>query len=473
MGPICRLSWLLAMLAGSGCSAEPDTSARVAAWTPSQGERPPDIVLISIDSLRPDHLGCYGYARPTSPTIDQLAAQGLRFETALSTTSWTLPAHAALFTGLFDSTHGVVNNHMALADEHETLAERLKARGYQTAGFYGGPYLDSVFGFAQGFDHYESCMSPLGEHAHADITGPRTIAAVERHHTGLNEQPLFCFVHLWDVHYDYLPPRQYVEQFSPNYAGSMDFTAFDTNPAIHEHMAPRDRAHLIALYDAEIRSVDDQVRDILSCVARRGRLEQTLVVITADHGEEFFEHGKKGHQSSLFEEQVRIPLILHWPAQIPAGLVARDSVRIIDIAPTLANAAGALGAWRVQGRDLQPAWRGQALAAQPQLLELLVDTNDYRALRSDPWKVLDVRLPEQRYQAGYHLVRDPRERRPIGLEEAWVGDGLRQLNEVLEDGAVLREKLGLKPRKHSYGPELQKRLGFLGYTESAPAPDKK
>ena len=129
-------------------------------------EHGPDIILISIDSLRPDHLGCYGYGRPTSPTIDALAQEGVRCASAVSTTSWTLPAHAALFTGLYDSAHGAVDNGTKLVDSHVTLAEVLQDAGYQTAGFYGGPYLHPMFGLGQGFETYESCMSEI----HSEIS---------------------------------------------------------------------------------------------------------------------------------------------------------------------------------------------------------------------------------------------------------------------------------------------------------------
>lgn len=197
--------------------------------------------------------------------------------------------------------------------------------------------------------------------------------------------------------------------------------------------------------------------------------KDVLLVITADHGEEFFEHGKKGHQSSLYEEQVRIPLILVRPGVLPPALVIRETASITDIAPTLAAAAGAANGWRVQGRDLGPGWNGGRLDPSAHLLELLVDRNDWRALRTEEDKVMRVQLKDGPWEAGYHLVRDPRERRAIRGEEAWVGERLKVLDERVDDGAVLREKLGLQPRSHRYTAELNQRLGFLGYTESQPA----
>jgi arylsulfatase A-like enzyme len=196
-----------ALIAVMGCSGDPKPA-------------PPNIILVSIDSLRASSLGCYGYKRETSPFIDELAEKGVRFENAISTSSWTLPAHAALFTGLYDSTHGLVDNGQRLADGLVTLAEVLRARGYHTAGFFSGPYLHPTFGLARGFDVYESCMTTTPDEAseeeirggaqlvagpsHRDVTGPRTLEKVSRWADRDLEEPFFLFVHLWDVHYDYM-----------------------------------------------------------------------------------------------------------------------------------------------------------------------------------------------------------------------------------------------------------------------------
>ncbi|MGH8311469.1 MAG: sulfatase, partial [Steroidobacteraceae bacterium] len=283
----------------------------------------PDIVLVSIDSLRADHLGAYGYARPTSPGLDRLAANGVRFEWAISTTSWTLPAHAALFTGLYDSAHGLVDDGLRLADAHVLLAEMLHDHGYHTAGFFGGPYLHPIFGFGQGFDVYESCMIPelasaasvradiSSETGHAlrDVTGPRTLAAVTRWLESVDERPFFLFVHLWDVHYDYVPPPEYVLGFDPGYTGTIDGRDYMGDPAIHAGMPARDREHVIALYDAEIRFTDDVLARILDALQARGRLGSAIVVVTADHGEGLGEHGETTHGMLVHDATQRVPLI--------------------------------------------------------------------------------------------------------------------------------------------------------------------
>jgi arylsulfatase A-like enzyme len=440
----------------------------------------PDIVLISIDSLRADHLGCYGYEPPTSPTIDRLAREGARFETALSTTSWTLPAHAALFTGLYDSAHGLVDNGLSLAEEHRTLAEVLRDHGYQTGGFFGGPYLHPVFGLGQGFDTYESCMAALGTQAsettvrdqskgrtqpsHADVTGPRTVAAVERWLADVRaEEPLFLFVHLWDVHYDYLAPRELVEQFDPGYAGTLTGEGFMENPAVNPGMSPRDYQHLLALYDAEIRFTDDHLDQILELLRRSGRLENALVVVTADHGEEFFEHGQKGHQKSLFDEVVRVPLVIHWPGRVRPGTVIPDQVRLIDLLPTLLTAAGVTQRPAVMGRDLSPLLGGGKLGFEPALLELLVDRREYRAARTNGFKV--VRAAPSAAPAGFDLVANPKEalEAQILLPDPRVGSALKVLESETQRARAWLQELGSGPREVTLDPSMIAELRRLGY----------
>ncbi len=462
----------------------------VAAWSlacgepaPTPVEMPaPNIVLVSIDSLRASNLGCYGYDRETSPFIDSLAAEGVRFEGAVSTGSWTLPAHAALFTGLWDSTHGLVDNGLRLGEGHRTLAERLHELGYHTAGFFGGPYLHPAFGLGQGFDVYQSCMTTTPDDAtddevrdgaravrgasHADVTGPRTLEEVTRWAESGPRSPYFLFVHLWDVHYDYIPPREYVERFDPGYDGDLTGEGFSTNERLNRDMPERDLRHLIALYDGEIRFTDDILRRIFSELGGRGLLENTLVVVTADHGEEFFEHGGKGHQRTLFEEVVRVPLVVHWPGRVEGGRVVDEQVSLIDLMPTLLRYAGHDGNLPVQGRDISPLLEGTAgLPERPALLELLVNEQSMRALRSNEAKILQ--LSEGRPTSLFDLRRDPMEQHPIlpGSEReterrAWERRLLETVGEAIAMGEVLEHT---RVEEIEVREELLERLRGLGY----------
>lgn len=436
----------------------------------------PDIILVSIDSLRADHLGSYGYHRETSPFIDRLASEGVRFDNAISTTSWTLPSHAALFSGLYDSTHGLTSDDQRLAQGVQTIAELLRENGYHTAGFFGGPFLHPTFGLDQGFEVYRNCMSstsgPLSGQdlrqgleldrvpSHADVTSPRTLEEVTSWAEGGGNRPFFLFLHLWDVHYDYIPPREYVELFDPEYEGVLTGEGFSTNPAISPRMSPRDLEHLIALYDGEIRFTDDHLRLIFEVLGNRGLLDNTLTVITADHGEEFFEHGGKGHRRTLFEEMIRVPLIVHWPGHVRSGSVIESQVRLIDVMPTLAAAAGLEPATVIQGRDLSPFLQGSSLSPVHSLSELFVEGDSLRALRTENRKLLqrDETVPGWLYE----LDADPGEMRPVVTDEV-AGPVQAELARAVK----LRARLGLDGSDPvDLEDDLRERLEALGYLDN-------
>jgi arylsulfatase A-like enzyme len=445
---------------------------------------PPNVILISIDSLRPANLGCYGYERDTSPFIDSLAAAGLRFENAVSTTSWTLPAHAAMFTGLNDSAHGLVDNGQRLGEGHVTLAEVLKQNGYSTAGFFGGPYLHPTFGLSQGFDTYQSCMTTTPDEtddgavrdgarseqsrSHRDITGPRTREEIARWAEAVGDDRYFLFVHLWDVHYDYIPPAEYVEQFDPGYSGPVTGEIDPADGHVHAGIPARDLQHLVARYDGEIRFSDDILRGIFDDLAASGLLDNTLTVVTADHGEEFFEHGETGHQRTLFDEVIRVPLILHWPGVIEGGRTITDQVRLIDLLPTLAEYAGHDGELVLQGRSLAPLIEGRPLPEAPALSELLVDQNQWRALRTNRLKVISMhpRVPTVLVD----LQGDPGERYAIGPGGGEF-DGERvaweqRLQQAVNDSIALgRIVAGASPEAIELDPALRERLRSLGYID--------
>jgi arylsulfatase A-like enzyme len=311
------------------------------------------VILISLDSCRADHLSSYGYRRPTTPNLDAVAARGALFLNAYSSTSWTLPAHMALFTALPDSVHGVNDNgRPALDPARVTLAQQFKAASYETAAFVSGPYLHASFGFDRGFDRYVNCTSypeakpqrgprppefdpAVHDRSHLDVTNPRLFQAVEAWLGTPHDRPFFLFVHVWDIHYDYVPPPPFDKRFDPDYHGLITATDYEKSPAIHKGMDPRDLAHIVALYDGEIASTDDYLGRLFKRIDDLGLAGHTLVVVTADHGDEFFEHGNKGHQKSLYDEVLRIPLIMRWPGHVPEGVRVKEQARIIDIAPTI------------------------------------------------------------------------------------------------------------------------------------------
>ena len=442
----------------------------------------PNVLLVSIDSLRPDHLGCYGYAYATSPTLDRLAAEGVRFEQAVSTTSWTLPAHAALFTGLYDAGHGLVENGLRLAESQVTLAEVLRKNGWQTAGFFGGPYLHPTFGVGQGFEHYQSCMSALPDeaseeavrnesHAHAssahrDVTGPRTVDEFDRWLSKADERPFFAFVHLWDVHYDYMAPPEYVALFDADYQGDLSGADFMRNARIAPGMDARDLRHLMALYDAEIRFTDDALKQILKRIEASGRAADTIVVVTADHGEEFFEHGGKGHQRTLYEEVLRIPLVVHWPGKLGAAAGAEplapvQQVRLVDVMPTLLALCGVADVPTMCGRDLSPLLRGGSLPPEPALAELYTEGRDVQALRTETFKT--IRAEQRGVLLGHDLLADPGEVKPLPGLHPQVEQGLKVLEAELTEARRAGRGRMAKPAE-DIDPAVLEHLKKLGYT---------
>jgi len=304
----------------------------------------PNVLLVSIDSLRADHLGSYGYARDTTPTIDRLAREGVLFETALSSASWTVPAHMTMLTGLPPEVHGVTTTQQSLSADAVTLAEVLQAAGYDTAAFVSGPTVMAHYGFGQGFSLFdESMVEPHRARSAEGISSPGLVQQVdgflERWDYSGREAPFFVFLHMWDVHYDYAPPEPYDRLFDPDYQGDLTSEHFERNPRIKPDMDRRDLEHLIALYDGEIRFTDEHLGQIVARLRALGVLDDTLVVVTSDHGDEFFEHGLKGHAKTLYDEVLRVPLVLRYPRRLGFGQRIAAQVRMMDIAPTILGLA--------------------------------------------------------------------------------------------------------------------------------------
>ena len=397
---------LVAAAAGmvDGCSGPP-------------AEAPPNIIVISIDTLRADRLGSYGFAAETSPTLDRLAGLGVRFENAISPSSWTLPAHMSLITSQLVSTHGVVDDEKALRDSAETLAEVLSSRGYRTTGFVSWVYFSPKFGFGQGFDEYT--FVPGDARAVVD--------AVEDWHSTCAREPYFLFVHFFDPHMDFSPPAPYDTLFTRDYAGPVDGSYVQIKPQIlglHESIDPIDpvdRQHLDALYQGEIRFVDDEIDRLLAAVDARSPLADSLVVVVSDHGEELGDHGSlEGHGWTLYEEILHVPMIWSFPDAAHQGTVVREPVGLIDVAPTILDFLGIESPVQFQGRSLLPLLRSRELATTSS--PVIADSGGRfgifkRAVRGARFKLIETRdtgrseigLPIDAGYELYDLESDPGE----------------------------------------------------------------
>lgn len=376
---------------------------------PEEVTPPPESVLvISVDTLRRDHLGCYGYFRPTSPNIDALAKQGVQFENALSTCSWTLPSHGSMLTGLYPAYHGLQDDGVKLPKQVATLAERLHDIGLYTLAVVSHVYVSSRFGFERGFDNFDDSLIEKGAiNPIAEQVVDRFLARMESAPRG----PYFGFVHFFDPHWDYSPPPPYVSQFTDaRYTGSVDGTyrSMARYFSANRPMPEPDRQQAIALYDGEIAYVDDQIGRLLKELRKRGRLDNTVVVFTADHGEEFKDHGQLGHARTLFGEQIRVPLIIAGHPRFPPGQRRRDPVSLVDLAPSLIELMNAKDLPNIQGHSIIS---GNGESNRPLFAESIRFGNEIRAARRGPFKMIHYR--QGGFSHFFDLGNDPNERRPL------------------------------------------------------------
>ena len=449
---------------------------------------PINVILISVDTLRPDHLHCYGYSRNTSPNIDRLANRGTLFKRTVSTTTWTLPAHMALFTSLYDSVHGVKTGNTRLDLERTTLSEVFKEHGYATAAFVSGPYLNRHFGFNQGFDQYQDLTDAqipaelmfqedalsgetlkdfiegkqkANRAAHRSITSPIVTEAVLKWFETM-EQPFFLFVHYFDVHYDFIPPGKYATLFDPEYDGEISGENFIRNPMVQPGMPQEDLNHILALYDGEIAFTDYHIGLLLDDIEERGLSNNTLIVLTSDHGEEFFEHGVKGHQLNLYEQTLRIPLLFSLPGRVQQGREIANLVRIIDVGPTILELADLSVPPEMMGRSLTPFLFGRMRGpAPPAFCELKTARKDLYGLRGEGWKVLynkkNRRWEFYRFGAKHGEARSSRLPVPDRFREKLLDD-LRTYKQM---GNTLPRKD--HQRSADLPPGLRRKLKDLGY----------
>lgn len=387
----------------------------------------PDILLISIDTLRPDHLGAYGYSRPTSPRIDALAARGLRFDHARAASPWTLPSHMTMFTGLWPTEHQVIEDTLRLSPTVPLITESLHDAGYSTAAFVSTIYVSHLYGFDRGFDRFEDYDISEKENLHHQVRVDRVTADAWAYaQSAPAGKPMFVFLHSYDVHYPYLPPAPFDSRFDR--VGTTKEAAYRTYAWFLKHPLTAERlAHQEAQYDEAIAAVDQEIGELVARWEASGR--KLTVIVTSDHGEELGERGSWGHGHTLYAEALRIPLVMVGPGITPA--VRNETVGTIDIAATIAALAGK--SWPGAGRDLRgdpgtrnfPAETSRFDTNRLSLLEGALGGGAASGLR------LDLDLSNHR-RALYDTINDPKERTNLAGSRAADADRLeRELYESL------------------------------------------
>ena len=302
----------------------------------------PNIILLSLDTTRADRTSLYGYDKPTTPHLADFGKSSTRFDLAYAPMSCTGPTHATMFTGLYPLTHGLISNGRSLSPDKVTLAELLQRAGFQTAGVVGSFVMNRKFGFAQGFESYQDSFLPEhatfkakrwlgsdvsgGFDATANNTTDRAIRWLEESRSSLH--PFFLFVHYFDPHEPYRAPPAYRKRF----------------------------AHP---YDAEIAFMDAEIGRLLEKIDALGLMDDSLIIVTADHGQGLMQHGDPYHNADVYEESVRVPLIFHWPGKIRSQTIT-GPVELVDLVPTILDAAQ-VTAEVDESEHLLP-WQGRSLS---------------------------------------------------------------------------------------------------------------
>ncbi|UCG31973.1 MAG: sulfatase [Phycisphaerales bacterium] len=432
-----------------------------------RGGRPPlnHVLLISIDTLRADHLSYAGYGRETSPAIDRLAAQSQVFANAFAQASSTLPSHASMFTSQYPSVHGAESKYrIPLADSFVTLAEIFRDSGFRTGAFVEGGQLAALWNLDQGFEVYDvtATTGVMGEIWKADdLAGilAKAAAWMEEH----RDEPFFCFVQSYVVHMPYQPRPPHDRMFDEGYDGPLpqEFTyemreRFDPLAVSPDHP---DLRHVVALYDGEIRYMDQLVGMFLERLEDLGLAEDLVVVFTSDHGEEFAEHGRVAqHTETLFDELLHVPLLIRVPTMKPQ--IIRRQVRLIDLPPTL------LALMNVDAGDV--SFVGSNLLAGgtevnedlPVFSELVYPKRHWASLRVDDHKLLAY-SPQQ--HALYDLRTDPREQVDVfDRQDERVTEWVKLLQHIMSENRVRRSQVAAPVELNA---EIEEQLRALGYID--------
>lgn len=411
-------------------------SGRAAGAAPAPGGRDLNVLLITIDTVRADRLGCYGYAGAGTPNLDRLAAEGVRFANAYAQVPLTLPSHCSIMTGTYPPDHGVRNNGTySLGPNLPTLAGLFKARGYRTAAFVASFTLDSRFGLARGFDLYDD-----------DVQGGETLKSFRSERDagavldalspwleGSRGERFFGWAHFYDPHLPYAPPPPFDAEY-PN-----------------------------RKYDGEIAYVDHVIGRLFDLLKAKGLLDRTLIVVAGDHGEALGEKKEIDHGLFLYDGTLKVPLIIRCGEGLPAGLVVPSRVRLIDVMPTILDLLGMRIPSPVRGTSLLPYIRGEKKADLSSYIETYYPREIYgwselKGFIDGPWKYVLAPTPEL-----YDLAEDPREEKNLAAaERAVLGKLAVKLDKAVKSSGAAPPRRAVRRTMTAAETERLRSLGYLG-----------
>ncbi|NUN96171.1 MAG: sulfatase, partial [Candidatus Omnitrophica bacterium] len=436
----------------------------------------PNVLLISIDTLRADALSVLGYRRKTSPWMERFfGEEGIRFSHAEAPCTWTLPSHASLFLSQYLSRHGVIADSVRISSESTLLAEHFAREGYDTAAFVDGGFIDASYGFHQGFGFYDQQGGRF-----AGIL-PRAKEWLHRRDQGA---PCFLFLHTYDVHAPYASPEPYRSRFLEE--GIAPPTDKDLivpeavvlqteNRAIEEGKPTLDgryAAYWRALYDGGVSYVDHLLEEFFSDLANSPLLENTVVILLSDHGESFYEHGSWAHSWNVYQELTHVPILIRFPDRRHAGTLSEERVSLLDVAPTLFEVLGWKPPEDWQGRSLLPLVRGETKSEPRRIFcELHREPFIFSAVYLKNAKYIatrkaDAMAPAQRHDGRevYDLTTDPGETRNLVAEPArQATEEFARADKALALMRGVREREGDAERADLDSEDVEEleRLGYM------------
>ncbi len=427
-----------------------------------QGKRP-DIILIVVDTLRADHVACCGYQRNTTPNIDKLARAGILFSNAIVTSPWTLPSVASILTSQYPSVLGIRDEITQIDSRFPTLSGMLKQYNYTTHGIVSHTLLSARLGFGRGFDSYDE-KSVFG---HKGISSPPVTHKAISFLQKSKERPFFLFAHYFDPHYNYLLHKEY--NYYSSYSGGLKSGESILGLwRIRHNLSRDDIRYLVSLYDSEISFTDEHIGILLNELKKQGLYDSSIIIVTADHGEEFMERGWIGHTVTLHQELIRVPLIMKLPGY--KAQIINSPVSLVDIVPTIYSYLGLKVPDGLDGKALDLG-QGASAATGPVFSETFnpqanqpghIKPIAFRSITLGNRKLIYDETKDSKQI--YDLSEDPHERNNLLSQQS---DQNKRLEELLSTWVsyieTKREAGPTMDVRELFTPEQREQLESLGY----------